>query len=185
MRLGRIAQLDAMPPGREVDGLDGRRRSVPLAVDIDFAPRRNVENKGGGLGRRGQRRRRRLRARATAGGSISCSGALPLATADRDGFLAGALLACFFGSGSDAAFFGSALTPPFSAQALTPPFPVQALTLPSSAQALPPRCAARPESMVRTWLQLLVPRSASACPPRSSPRAAATATGSRFPQRRG
>ena len=46
-------------------------------------------------------------ARATAGGSISCSVALPLATADRDGFLAGALLARFFCSGSDAAFFGS------------------------------------------------------------------------------
>ena len=47
---GLDSQLNAMPPGGGVDGLDGRRRSVSLAVNIDFAPRRNVENKGGGLG---------------------------------------------------------------------------------------------------------------------------------------
>ena len=46
-------------------------------------------------------------ARATGGGSICCSVELPLATADGDGFLAGALLARFLGAGSDAGFSGS------------------------------------------------------------------------------
>src|SRR5215470_2093793 len=46
-------------------------------------------------------------ARATTGGSISRAGPVLLATADRAGFLAGALLARSFGCGADAAFFGS------------------------------------------------------------------------------
>src|SRR5215470_9505253 len=59
-RLGWIAHLDAMAPRREIDGIERRRRSLPLAVDVDFAPRRNVENNFGALDQRGQLRRRRL-----------------------------------------------------------------------------------------------------------------------------
>src|SRR5215467_9938871 len=59
-RLGWIAHLDAMASWREIDGIEGRCRSLPLAVDVDFAPRRNVENNFGALDQRGQLRRRRL-----------------------------------------------------------------------------------------------------------------------------
>src|SRR5215510_478553 len=56
-------------------------------------------------------------ARATTGGSISRAGPVLLATADRAGFLAGALLARSFGCGADAAFFGSGSNAVFVADA--------------------------------------------------------------------
>src|SRR5215468_12462748 len=49
-RLGRVADLDAVSAWGQIDGRERRRRTVPFAVDVDVAPRRDREEQRAGFG---------------------------------------------------------------------------------------------------------------------------------------